>query len=143
MDQVTKALAVHRLAGRPPTQVIGDLLQFELARNPGAAFSTGTSHTVVFSAIAVIATGVVLWFVARTRSLGWAAAFGLLLAGIVGNLIDRVFREPGAFRGHVVDFIALPHWPVFNVADMCINVAAVVIVVLAVRGIRPDGSRQK
>jgi signal peptidase II len=84
---------------------------------------------------------VVLWFIARSRSWGWACALGLLLAGIVGNLIDRVFREPGPFRGHVIDFIALPHWPVFNVADMCINVAAVLILVLAVRGVRLDGGR--
>jgi signal peptidase II len=140
IDQITKALAVHRLAGRPPKHVIGDLLQFELARNPGAAFSTGTSHTEIFSVIAIIATVVVWWFIVRTRSLGWACALGLLFAGIVGNLIDRIFREPGVFRGHVVDFIALPHWPIFNVADMCINVAAVLIVILAVRGIRLDGS---
>ncbi len=143
LDQITKALAVHRLAGQPPKQVIGDLLQFELARNPGAAFSTGTSHTEIFSVIAVIATGVVCWFIVRTRSLGWACALGLLLAGIVGNLIDRIFREPGVFRGHVVDFIALPHWPIFNVADICINIAAVLIVILALRGIKLDGSTQK
>jgi len=143
VDQVTKALAAHNLVGRPPKHVIGDLVQFELARNPGAAFSTGTSHTEIFSVIAVIATCVVCWFVVRTRSLGWACALGLLFAGIVGNLIDRIFREPGIFRGHVVDFIALPHWPIFNVADMCINVAAVLILVLALRGVRLDGSRQK
>jgi len=142
-DQVTKATAVHNLTGRPPKHVIGDLVQFELARNAGAAFSTGTSHTEVFSVIAVVATCVVCWFVARTRSLGWACALGLLFAGIVGNLIDRIFRAPGAFRGHVVDFIALPHWPIFNVADMCINVAAVLILILALRGIRLDGSRQR
>jgi signal peptidase II len=141
IDQITKALAVSGLADQPPRRVVGTLVQFELARNPGAAFSTGTSHTIVFSIIAMIATIVVLWFIARSRSWGWACALGLLLAGIVGNLIDRVFREPGPFRGHVVDFIALPHWPVFNVADMCINVAAVLILVLAVRGVRLDGGR--
>lgn len=141
IDQITKALAVSGLTDQPPRRVVGTLVQFELARNPGAAFSTGTSHTIVFSVIAMIATVVVLWFIARSRSWGWACALGLLLAGIVGNLIDRVFREPGPFRGHVVDFIALPHWPVFNVADMCINVAAVLILVLAVRGVRLDGGR--
>jgi len=143
IDQVTKALAANNLPGQPPKHVIGSLVQFELARNPGAAFSTGTGHTMVFSVIATIATCVVLWFIARTRSIGWACALGLLLAGIVGNLIDRIFREPGPFRGHVVDFIALPHWPVFNVADICINIAAVLIVILALRGHRLDGSTQK
>ena len=71
----------------------------------------------------------------------WAVAFGLLLAGITGNLTDRIFRAPGGLRGHVVDFLQLPHWPIFNVADMCINVAAALILVQAFRGIRLDGSR--
>lgn len=140
-DQWSKALAVKHLANAAPKHVIGTFLEFDLARNPGAAFSTGTSHTLVFSVIAVVATLAVLWFVAHNRSVGWAFALGLLFAGIVGNLIDRIFRDPGSFRGHVVDFIALPHWPVFNVADMCINVGAVVVLILAVRGIRLDGHR--
>ena len=73
------------------------------------------------------------------RSTFWAVGFGFLLAGVTGNLADRLFRDPGPLRGHVVDFLMLPHWPVFNVADVCINVAAVVIVVQALRGIRLDG----
>ena len=68
-------------------------------------------------------------------------ALGLLLAGVGGNLTDRMLREPGPFRGHVVDFLMLPHWPIFNVADMCINVAAGLILVQAFRGIKLDGSR--
>ena len=68
-------------------------------------------------------------------------AFGLLLAGIGGNLTDRLLRDPGPLRGHVVDFLMLPHWPIFNVADMCINAAAVLILVQAFRGIRLDGTR--
>jgi len=142
-DLVTKMLAVRHLPGHGPVHLVGDLLTLELARNPGAAFSTGTSHTPIISVIAIIAGLVVVWFLGRVRSIGWAFALGLLLAGILGNLADRLFRSPGPFRGHVVDFIALPHWPVFNVADMCINVAAVLILVLAVRGIRLDGSREQ
>ena len=69
------------------------------------------------------------------------ASFGLLLAGICGNLADRLFRSPGVLRGQVVDFLQLPHWPIFNVADICINVAAVMILVQAFRGIRLDGTR--
>jgi signal peptidase II len=69
-------------------------------------------------------------------------ALGLLCAGVAGNLADRLFRPPGPFRGHVVDFLELPHWPIFNVADMCISGAAVLIMVLAVvRNIGLDGSR--
>jgi signal peptidase II len=58
----------------------------------------------------------------------------------VGNLTDRVLREPGPFRGHVVDFLALPHWPVFNVADMCIDTAGALFVLLLLRGDHLDGS---
>ncbi len=64
-----------------------------------------------------------------------------MLAGIDGNLADRLFREPGPFRGHVVDFLMLPNWPVFNVADICINVGVVMILVQVLRGIAMDGTR--
>ena len=141
VDQVTKHLAVDKLSDRPNVHLVGDLLQLTLARNPGAAFSTGTGFTQVFSVIAIVATVVVLGFGLRARSGTWAFGLGMLLAGVTGNLADRMFRAPGPMRGHVVDFIALPHWPVFNVADMCINVAAVVIVLQALRGARIDGTR--
>jgi signal peptidase II len=80
-------------------------------------------------------------YVLRVRHRGWAVALGLLLAGVLGNLADRLLRAPGPLRGHVVDFFQLPHWPVFNVADICINVAAVLLVVLLSRGVRLDGTR--
>jgi signal peptidase II len=141
VDQATKWLAVDRLTGKPDKELLGDLLVLHLTRNAGAAFSTGTRYTGVLSALAIVAVVVVLWLSRRVRNVGWAIAFGLLLAGIVGNLTDRVFRSPGVLRGHVVDFLMLPHWPIFNVADMCINVAAALILVQAFRGIRLDGSR--
>jgi signal peptidase II len=140
-DQVTKWLAVDRLTGKPDKELLGDLLVLHLTRNAGAAFSTGTGYTVLFSWLAIAAVLVVLWLSRRVRNVGWAIAFGFLLAGITGNLTDRLFRTPGVLRGHVVDFLMLPHWPIFNVADMCINVAAALILVQAFRGIRLDGSR--
>jgi signal peptidase II len=141
VDQATKWLAVDRLTGKPDRDLLGDLLVLHLTRNPGAAFSTGTSHTELFTVLALLAVLVVLWLSRRLGSRAWAVAFGFLLAGILGNLTDRIFRAPGVLRGHVVDFLMLPHWPIFNVADMCINVAAALILVLAFRGIRLDGSR--
>ncbi len=141
VDQATKWLAVDRLTGKPDKELLGDLLMLHLTRNPGAAFSTGTGYTGLFTCLAIVAVLVVLWLSRRVRSVGWAIALGVLLAGITGNLTDRVFREPGVLRGHVVDFLQLPHWPIFNVADMCINVAAALILVQAFRGIRLDGSR--
>jgi signal peptidase II len=141
VDLTTKTLAVARLTDGSPVRVVGDLLRLDLARNPGAAFSTGTSYTVVLSLVAIAAAGLVLWFARRLGSTGWSVALGLLLAGILGNLTDRVFRAPGFLQGHVVDFLQLPHWPIFNVADMCINVAAALIIVQAVRGIAVSGAR--
>ncbi|HET6698287.1 MAG TPA: signal peptidase II [Nocardioidaceae bacterium] len=140
-DVVTKIVVVHLLSGRPPVDVVGHLLRLTLARNPGAAFSTGTSYTAVLSCIAIIAALGVLWYARRLGSLGWAVGLGFLLAGVLGNLTDRVFREPGFLQGHVIDFIMFPHFPVFNVADICINIAAAVIIVQALRGVRIDGTR--
>lgn len=142
LDQVTKQLAVDRLTGRPDVEVVGELLQLHLTRNPGAAFSTGTEFTVVLSCVAIAAALVVAWLFRRLGSTVWALALGLLLAGITGNLTDRLFREPGPLRGHVVDFLMLPNWPVFNVADICITGAAGLILLQAFRGIRLDGLRE-
>ena len=141
VDLGTKILAIEKLSDREDVQVIGDLLQLHLTSNAGAAFSTGTQFTVLLSCIALAALIIVLWLSRRLGSLLWAVALGFLLAGVAGNLTDRVFREPGPFRGHVIDFLMLPNWPVFNVADICINVAAGLILIQAFRGIRIDGTR--
>jgi len=143
VDVLTKVLAVEHLTGSPPVQVVGHYFTLYLARNPGAAFSTGTSFTVALSLIAATATLVVLWIVRRLGSLGWAIGLGFLLGGILGNLTDRIFRSPGPLRGHVVDFFMFPNFPVFNVADICINIAAATIIIQALRGIRVDGLRHQ
>jgi signal peptidase II len=142
-DLVSKTLAVAHLTDQPPLHVVGDVLTLYLARNPGAAFSTGTSYTLVLTCVATAAAVAVLWVARRLRSTGWAIGLGFLMAGVLGNLTDRVFRSPGGFRGHVVDFIQLPNWPIFNVADVCINIAAGVIILQAVRGVAVDGSRSR
>ncbi len=142
VDQVTKVLAVRELTDRDPVQVVGTLLQLVLVYNPGAAWGAGASITPVITTIAIVATVVVLWQITKVRHVGWAIALGLLLAGVTGNLTDRILRDPGPFRGHVVDFLALPDFPVFNVADMLINVAGVTLVVLLFRGIGVDGTRE-
>jgi signal peptidase II len=133
-DLLSKVWAVAHLTGETPKPFIGDILTLYLARNPGAAFSTGTSYTLVLSVLAIAAAVVVLWVARRLGSTGWAIGLGFLLAGILGNLTDRVFRSPAVLRGHVVDFLRLPHWPIFNVADVCINIAAAVIIIQALRG---------
>jgi signal peptidase II len=141
VDLGTKLLAVDHLVANEPRNVIGGLLRLDLVRNPGAAFSTGTSYTLLLSVIALIAAAVVIRFGRRLGDRTWAVALGLLLAGVCGNLTDRVFREPGVLRGHVVDFLELPHWPVFNVADMLIDAAVILIVIQTWRGIGITGAR--
>ena len=141
LDQLTKAWAVTALAD-DEIGVIGDWFRLRLVLNPGAAFSTGTEYTVVFTCLATLAVGVVLYLSPRVRSPFWAVGLGLLLAGVGGNLLDRLFRAPGAFHGHVVDFLSFGTFPVFNVADMLINVAAGVIIVQSLRGVRLDGTRE-
>ncbi|RNM15969.1 signal peptidase II [Nocardioides pocheonensis] len=135
VDLATKVVAQRELADRGPVDVVGSLLRLNLTRNAGAAFSTGRSLTPVIAVFALVAFVVVLVLATRVGTTGWAWALGLLLAGIAGNLTDRIFREPGPLRGHVIDFLQLPHWPIFNVADMCINVAAALIVLQSARGI--------
>ncbi|PVG82812.1 signal peptidase II [Nocardioides gansuensis] len=139
-DLASKQWALSALADRD-IHAVGDLLVFHLTHNPGAAFSTGAEFTVVFSSLSIVAVLVVLWVVRKVGSPLWALALGLLLGGVGGNLTDRLVRDPGPMRGHVVDFLMLPHWPVFNIADMCINAAAVLIVVQTFRGMQVDGRR--
>lgn len=140
VDVSTKVIAVRELTDRAPVEIVGSLLRLNLIRNPGAAFSTGTSLTPVISVFALVAFVAVVVLSTRVRTTGWAWALGLLLAGVAGNLTDRVFREPGPLRGHVIDFLQLPHWPIFNVADICINAAAVLIVIQTVRGVPLRGA---
>jgi signal peptidase II len=141
VDLGTKLLAVAQLNRGDRVDVVGGVLRLDLVRNPGAAFSTGTSYTLILTAIATVAAGVVIRFGRRLGDRTWAVALGLLLGGVCGNLTDRVFREPGFLRGHVVDFLELPHWPVFNVADMLIDAAVVLIVIQTWRGVGITGVR--
>lgn len=143
LDVVTKVEAVDRLEPNVPVQVLGPVLSLRLIRNPGAAFSQGEGFTWVFAVAALLVVAFVLVrLVPKLGHVGWAVALGLLVAGVTGNLVDRLFRAPGPFRGHVVDFLQLPHWPIFNVADMCITVAAVMVVVLSIfRNVGIDGRK--
>src|ERR1700747_3775337 len=140
-DVFSKAVVVATMPGPPNIRLLGGALTITRTRNGGAAFSIGTSMTIVFT---VIALGVVI-YILRTarnlRSIGWAITVGLLLGGATGNLLDRIFRAPGLFQGHVVDWIQLPAWPVFHLADSAIVCAGVLVVLLALRGIRMDGTR--
>ena len=140
-DVLSKALVVRELSDREPVDLLGGLLTLRLVRNAGAAFGVAQGLTIAFTVVAAAVVVVILRLSRRLRSLPWAVALGLVLGGAVGNLVDRVFRAPGPGRGHVVDFLELPHWPVFNLADSAIVCAGVLMVVLSVRGTTYDGSR--
>lgn len=139
LDQVTKAWAVARLKGEPPVEIIGTWLQFTYGENTGAAFGIGTGFTWIFTAIAVVVAVVIIRTSRRLGSVWWAIALGGLLGGAVGNLIDRLTRAPGPGQGYVVDFIALPNFPIFNVADMAITCSAVLMILLTLRGVDVAG----
>jgi signal peptidase II len=140
-DQATKAWALASLTPGDPVDLVGGLIRLNLIRNPGAAFSIGDGATWVLT---LIACGVLVFIVRTARRIGshaWAWALGMLLGGSVGNLADRLLREPGPGRGHVVDFIDYFGWFIGNVADIAIVAAALLIGLLAVRGIGVDGRR--
>jgi signal peptidase II len=127
LDLVVKSAVIANLDPQHPISLLGGLVTLQLIRNPGAAFSMGEDFTVLLTIIAIAALVAVLALVVpRIRHVGWAVTIGCLLAGIAGNLTDRLFRDPGPFRGHVVDFIQLPNFAIFNVADMFITAAAVI-----------------
>ena len=138
IDVVSKIIAVETLAGRAPIELLGGALTLRLTRNPGAAFSIGVNMTIVFTVVAIVVVVAILRMAKRLYSLPWAVALGGLLGGALGNLSDRVFRSPGFLRGHVVDFLELPNWPVFNLADSAIVGAGALMVLLALRGIPFD-----
>jgi signal peptidase II len=142
LDQGSKYLVVTTLKPDEVVPVLGDLLQFQFVKNPGAAFSIGNAYTWIFSILASAVTVFIVWFARRIRSLGWAIVFGLLLGGVLGNLTDRLFREPGFGIGHVVDFLRIPLLPaIFNIADTAIVVSMGLFLILTLRGVGLDGSR--
>ena len=135
LDQASKWWAVAELSDGTVIPVIGDLIRFVLVYNPGAAFSIGANFTWIF---AVLAAAAVVWITRltwRVESRGWMIALGLLLGGATTHLGDRLFREPGFARGHVVDFIGYGNLFIGNVADIAIFAGAIMLAVLTVMGV--------
>jgi signal peptidase II len=128
VDQLTKAWAVSALADGPK-HVIGDSVVFDVSRNGGSAFSRFQGYTPVLAVLAIVIASFVARAV-RQATDGWTlVGLVLVLGGALGNLADRLARSPGFLRGHVVDFVAVGWWPVFNVADSCITIGAIVLIV--------------
>jgi len=139
-DFATKVWAINNLSASNPTKILGDFLQLTLIRNSGAAFSLAQGATIIFTLFAIFVVGAIAYYAPRITSGGWSVVLGLALGGVLGNLTDRIFRSPGYFTGHVIDWIELTHWPVFNVADTAIVAAAGIAIVLSIRNISPMGA---
>jgi signal peptidase II len=144
LDIITKTLMVANQEGKPPIRILGGIIYLDVIRNPGAAFSMATGMTWILSLIAVGVVVALIVVAPRLRSTGWAIGLGLVLAGALGNLLDRIFRSPGPLRGHVVDFISVfgpyaKYFAVFNIADSSICVGGALIVLMAILGRDYDG----
>jgi signal peptidase II len=143
LDQFSKFLVESNLTLGEQVRVLGDVLVLHFVKNPGAAFSLASGSTWIFSILAAVVTVVIIVFARKIRSVGWGVVFGLLLGGVLGNLTDRLFREPSFGLGHVVDFISTP-WmlpAIYNVADICIVTSMGLFILLTLRGINMDGTR--
>lgn len=142
LDQGSKLLILQNFEVGEITPILGELLQFHVVKNSGAAFSLLSGSTWIFAVAASLVTIVIVVFARRIRSLAWAFVFGLLLGGTTGNLFDRFFREPGFGVGHVIDFLQIYLFPaIFNIADVGITSAMALFIVLTLRGVGLDGSR--
>jgi signal peptidase II len=137
IDLGTKVWAVEVLSSRANVQIIGSFLQLTFVQNSGAAFGIGAGSTFIFTFFALAVLIVITRYARQITSKGWALVCGLVLGGILGNLTDRIFREPSFLQGHVIDWIQIPNWPVFNIADTAIVIAAVVAIILTIRNISP------
>lgn len=149
VDQLIKFWVVTELKGKPAISLIGpfnadsdvSVLRFVFVSNTGAAFGLGSNFTLVISLIAIaVVIGLSKWMLKITDPI-WMIAATLLLGGALGNLVDRVIREPQVLRGYVVDFISIGKFPVFNFADICITLAAVVMIYAALTKREPEGLR--
>jgi signal peptidase II len=145
IDLVTKNLVAANLEGKEPVRILGGLIYLQVIRNPGAAFSMATGMTWVLALVAAAVVVAIVWLARRLRSIGWAIGLGLVLAGALGNLTDRIFRAPGPLRGHVIDFISAfaPNgegFAIFNIADSAICCGGVLIVLLSLLGKEYDGT---
>ena len=136
LDFATKVWALTSLSSEP-RKIFGSFLQFTLVHNSGAAFNFATGFSIAFSLLALAVVIAVIYFAPKITSRGWQISIGLLLGGVLGNLTDRIFREPSFLNGHVIDWIQIPHWPVFNIADSAICIAAVISFALSLRNVPP------
>lgn len=135
VDQTVKAFLLKTLTIGQPVDFIGSLVRLNLALNDSAAFSIGFGATWIFTIISSIAALILIWLSRKSETKGWSLMGGVLLGGVVGNLIDRLIREPGFGVGRVVDYIQIPfNFAIFNIADMSIVITCAIAVIRIARG---------
>lgn len=141
-DQVTKNWVVTTLPENETVPVLGGFLQWHFVRNPGAAFSFASDMTWIFTILSSVVVLVILWLLSKLGSIRWSIFLGLLFGGVLGNLTDRLIREPGFPVGHVIDFISTP-WmmpAIYNVADMGVVTGMAVFVLISLLGVNLNGA---
>jgi signal peptidase II len=139
-DQLTKAWAVDALGSGQSRPFVGDLIRFQLALNTGAAFSSGTGATWIFTIVSGAAATAIVVFAWRVRSVRWAIGLGVLLGGAASHFGDRLLRGSSVGNGYVIDFIDYFGLFIGNVADIAIVGAAVYLGILAVARVPWKGS---
>lgn len=141
VDQLTKTWAKDALDDRD-IRVVGSLLKFTLTYNKVMAFSRGTGLGPVIGVVALVVIVILLASLRRESSPVARVALSAVIGGAIGNILDRLFRagDGGFMGGAVVDFIQIPRWPVFNVADMAVTLGGVALVLGAWRSGRADRS---
>ena len=130
LDQLTKHLVVSNLAGRPPVDLVGDVVQLRYTTNSGGAFSLLTGAPLLFGIMAMVIIGGIVYASRRAQPMAMLVILGLILGGALGNLTDRLLRGDALLRGEVVDFIKVGIWPVFNLADSCVVVGGILLAIL-------------
>jgi len=142
VDQLAKYLIVANLELGQRVQVLGEVLQFTFVKNSGAAFSFASGFTWIFSIVALGVAVAIVVLARRIKAMSWAWMLGLLLGGALGNVTDRLLREPSFGQGHVIDFIQVWGFPaIFNIADIAICTAMGLFLLLTLRGVHLDGSK--
>jgi len=143
LDQVTKALVVSNLREGESRRVIGGVMSWTLQRNPGSAFGLFRHFPVLFTVLAALIALAIVVGAPRVQDRLTGVALGLVLGGAIGNLVDRIARPPGAFRGRVIDFIDFHWWPVFNVADSAVVIGALLLLISSYRAERRTKARER
>ncbi|MCW4464426.1 signal peptidase II [Glutamicibacter sp. MNS18] len=142
LDQASKLYVESNMELGESFPVIPGLLNIHYILNPGAAFSIGENFTIIFTLLqAAVVVYVSYLLIRKVRTLSWAITLGALLGGVAGNLVDRIFRDPGLGFGHVVDMIAVPRFAIFNVADSFIVCSMITVAILLIRNINLDGTK--